>query len=122
MIAYMFPKELFKMVGRKPSSGLTGEFREFADKNPNFFSPHKGYIGGAHSSYQYDPLCFLYFLENRELIKDEVRFLNFRKELPNLKVRYQNLMVGVGEGEEIIKELLKRVEALEQRKVVVRYE
>ena len=110
------------MVGRKPSSELTREFREFADKNPNFFSPHKGYIGGAHSSYQYDPLCFLFFLENRDLIKDGVRFLNFRKELPNLKLRYHNLMDGESEGDEIIKELIKRVEALEQRRVKIVHE
>lgn len=110
------------MVGRKPSSGLTGEFRRFVDKNPSFFNPHKGYIGGSCSSFQYDPICFLYFLENRDLIKDGVRFLNFRKELPNLKLRYQNLMVGEGEGDELVKELLKRVEALEQRRVKVVYE
>lgn len=82
------PKEVGRIVGYKDPSKLLKSFREFCEKRPNFFSPHKPFIKNEGMDISYDILCFAFYFENRNLLDAGSRSLNFQKDLIRLKEVY----------------------------------
>lgn len=82
-------KDIGRILGYKQPSLLLKRFREFADKNPNYFAPHKPYLKIQGMDTVYDILCFAFYFENRDLLDAGTRSLNFKKDLPRLREVYK---------------------------------
>lgn len=85
---WIFQKDVSDIFNYKSPSGLLKRFREFSDKHPNFFLPHKPYLMQDSSLIQYDVFCFAFYYENRGLLEAGSRSIKFQDDIERLKEVY----------------------------------
>lgn len=86
---YATPKSIGYIFCRKNPSTLLKNFREYAEKNPKTFYPHKPFIKNNGMDTLYDILCFAYYFENKDLLESGTRSITFKQDLPRLREAYK---------------------------------
>lgn len=83
-------KDIGIIFGYKSPTKLLKRFRDFCDKNPNYFYPYKPYDKQSGMDTNYDIICFGFYYENRDLLDAGSRSLKFNsKEIARLKEVYK---------------------------------
>lgn len=87
---YATPKSIGYIFCRKNPSTLLKNFREYAEKHPKTFYPHKPFIKNNGMDTLYDIMAFAFYFENRDLLESGTRSISFKEELPRLRQVYQS--------------------------------
>lgn len=70
---------------RSATNKVVAEFVDFSGNHENFFKPCTPVLRNKKTNPVYNIYCFMYYLENRDLIKAGAKGLKFSAELARLK-------------------------------------
>lgn len=87
---YATRKDIARIFGYKDPTRFLKNFREYANKHPKAFYPHKPFIDNEGMYTLYDIMAFAFYFENKDLLEAGTRSISFKEELPRLRQVYQS--------------------------------
>lgn len=86
----IMPKDFKRMINRKNISALLKDFRDFVDRNPNYYYPFQGYIKWNNES-QYEIFPLIHYYMNKHLLDANTRSIKFKDDLKRVKDMVEQL-------------------------------
>lgn len=87
---WAYNNDIAEIFNYKSPATMLKQYREFCDRNPSYFKPHKPYLKFQGKTMVYDVFCFAFYFENRDLLEIGSRsmLVSFQEDLERIKEVY----------------------------------